>query len=207
MSENITHKELCEKTAKRFMKKFAIYDYQSAETREQPDVLIFSSDETVLFEIKVSYADFQADKYKDARQKWRLPHWARYLDWHIGTHSPFLLKKALETAEEKGKKARFEFIRGEPEIELIEREHLGNYRYFVCPDGVIPTDKLPEGWDLYYFKGGKFYLKKKSAYFRSNLKSEYRLVLHAFIRFASGNNRGFLIDKYVYRENFGRVAK
>jgi hypothetical protein len=195
--EKITHKELCEKTAKRFMDKIAIYDYQSAESLEQPDVLILS-DETTLFEIKISYADFQADKYKEARKKYRLPHWARYLEWCFETKSPFLLKKALDTVGENDRKARFKFVRGEPEIELVEREHLGNRRYFVCPDGIVPVEKIPEGWGLYYYKGGKFYLKRKSAYFRSDIKAEYRLALHALRRFASGDNTGILINTYIY---------
>ena len=198
MSEQvkITHSELCLAVAKRFNRKFALYEYKSTAYKEEPDVLIFDHGKTVLFEIKISLSDFRADQYKECRKKWCLPHWARYLDWCIETQNPFLLKKALETTGEKGKKARFKFVRGEPEIELIESAHLGNRRYFVCPWALIPVEKIPEGWGLIYYKNGKFYRIRDSGNFRSNLRAENNLIIHALRRYASGDTTGILINTY-----------
>lgn len=92
-----------------------------------------------------------------------------------------------------------QFIRFEkenPDIFLKEALHLGNYRYYVCPDGLIPVDKLPEGWGLYYYKNGKFYLKRKSAKFRSNYRKELDLVIHSFRRYANGDNTGIMVKAY-----------
>lgn len=192
----ITHRELCVATAKRFNRKFALYEYKSTASAEEPDVLVFDFSKTVLFEIKMSLSDFRADQYKDCRKKWTLPYWARYLDWQLETKSPFLLKMACEQAKKENKKARFEMVRGEPEIELIEREHLGNRRYFVCPWGIIPVESVPEGWGLLYYKNGKFFLKKESGRFRSNLRTEKNIVIHALRRYASGDSTGILINTY-----------
>lgn len=30
---------------------------------------------------------------------------------------------------------------------------LGNYRFYVCPEGLIQPDELPKGWGLLYAKG------------------------------------------------------
>lgn len=35
------------------------------------------------------------------------------------------------------------------------KHQIGNYRYYLCPDGVISPDELPEGWGLLYWNGKK----------------------------------------------------
>jgi len=63
-------------------------------------------------------------------------------------------------------------------------------------DGLVPVDKVPEGWGLLYYRSGKFYEKKKSGKFRSNLRTENNLIVHAFRRYASGDNTGILVNTY-----------
>jgi len=142
MSENnLTHYDLCFATAKRFIDKIALYEYKSfASIEEQPDVLVYGNRGTQLFEIKMSLSDFNADKYKVCRQKYTVPYWA----YQIGYNKP--------TDGEIEKKKRMELTHGKIEIDLIEKRHLGNIRYFVCPAGVIPVEKVPEGWGLYWYK-------------------------------------------------------
>ena len=188
MSEKvITHTDLCIATAKRFISRIALYEYKSFIYNEQPDVLVYGEDNTALFEIKMSLSDFNADKYKDCRIKYRAPHWINHY---------FMPEK-----DGYSKKKLVKLEKGDVEINYIEREHLGNYRYFVCPAGIIPVEKVPEGWGLYYYKNGKFYKKKKSGYFRSNLKKENALIVHALRGYASGNVKGIMVNTYKYKEN------
>ncbi|GHT52917.1 hypothetical protein FACS1894106_2700 [Spirochaetia bacterium] len=193
----ITHSELCLKTAQRFTEKVAIYEYKSSASQEEPDVLAFGFEGTTLFEIKMSLSDFNADKHKDCRIKYRVPHWAQQLFYATNRHSPTMDRLAAEQSEKAGgKKIMFKSIQGRPEVFLIEREHLGNRRYFVCPDKLIPVEKLPEGWGLYYYKKGKFYLKRGSKQFRSNLRKENHLLIHAMRRYGSGDSTGIIINTY-----------
>lgn len=40
--------------------------------------------------------------------------------------------------------------------EAEERGHqIGNYRYYLCPEGIIQPDELPDGWGLLYWNGKK----------------------------------------------------
>ncbi len=103
---------------------------------------------------------------------------------------------SIEAHEGRKKKVSVELKTGKLEIILIENEHLGNYRYYVCPWGLIPVDLLPEGWGLLYYKNGKFYRQKESWKFRSNLKKENELITHAIRRYASGDSTGILINTY-----------
>ncbi|GHT87223.1 hypothetical protein FACS1894137_14120 [Spirochaetia bacterium] len=193
----ITHSELCLKTAQRFAEKVALYEYKSYVSQEEPDVLAYGFNGTTLFEIKMSLSDFNADKYKDCRVKYHVPHWAGQLYYSTKIRSPTIDRMAAEQSEKTGgKKIVFECIQGKPEAFLIEREHLGNRRYFVCPDKLIPVEKLPEGWGLYYYKNGKFYLKKGSKPFRSNLRKENHLLIHAMRRYGSGDSTGIIINTY-----------
>jgi len=180
--ENITHGELCVAVAKRYSKKVALYEYKSTASAEEPDVLVFNQDNTILFEIKVSLSDFKRDQYKDCRKKYRCQYWAFHLP--------------INPAAMNEKNVRLKLDKGHIDIRLIEKEHLGNRRYFVCPWGVIPLDKIPEGWGLIYYKAGKFFCQKQSAKFRSDLRTENRLVVHALRRYASGDSTGILINTY-----------
>jgi len=196
----MTHKELCLATAKRFIDRVALYEYKSTSSfYEQPDVLVFGEKGTMLFEIKMSLSDFKADQYKDCRKKYRMPYWAQHINY-TRSASHFIQQQMQEQAEkEKRPRVRFLLIRGKPEVELVENEHLGNLRYFVCPWGIIPIEKIPEGWGLYYYKGGKFFKKKESGNFRSDLRTENNLAVHALRRYASGDSKGILINTYLLR--------
>jgi hypothetical protein len=192
-NKTLSHSDLCLATAKRFIDKVALWEYQSFYSLdEQPDVLIYGKKKTILFEIKMSMADFTADKYKACRKKYTVPHWAHW----IGD----------DNIDEKNKKKKLRLLHGEVEIDLIEKKHLGNRRYFVCPADVIPVNKVPEGWGLYWYKDGKFYHKKSSSRFRSNVKTECDLVAHALQRLASGNTTGIMVKTYDYKDKKGRVS-
>ncbi len=75
----LTHRELCLAAAKRFNDKFALYEYKSTASNEEPDVLVFGFAGTTLFEIKTSLSDFNADQKKESRKKYRVPLWAYHI--------------------------------------------------------------------------------------------------------------------------------
>lgn len=177
----MTHAELCLKTAERFVDKVALYEYKSFASSEEPDVLVFGYSGTTLYEIKMTRSDFIADRKKKCRCKYS----ARWWD-HV---ERFEKDKIL-------KRATIRIYQAFPELYLKQEPHLGNLRYFVCEHGLIQPEELPEGWGLYWYKGGKFYQKKVSEKFRSNLKTENHLAIHALRRFASGDKTGILVDSY-----------
>jgi hypothetical protein len=184
----ITHAELCMAVAKRYNKKIALYEYKSFASREEPDVLIFDYGQSYLFEIKVSLADFKKDQKKKARKK--------YVEHY---HIHLIQNKVLEWEEEGNKRPAREFFKLKnefTELFYIQNDHLGNRRYYVCPWGLIPVELVPEAWGLLYYKNGKFYQQKASGKFRSNLKTENDLVVHALRRYASGDNTGILVNTY-----------
>ena len=162
--DEITHMELCEKTAKRFIKEndVGVFEYQSYASSEFPDVLLFKDSRSTLFEIKVSRSDFLGDQKKECRIKWRPKGWLSYFK-----------------PTDKMKPAFVKWKTENPELYYIERPHLGIYRYYVCPYEMISPEEVPEGWGLYWYKGGRFYHKKSSKKFRRNLFKENAILTHA----------------------------
>jgi hypothetical protein len=188
----ITHRELCIATAKRFNQKMALYEYKSSVSGEEPDVLVFGYEGTELYEIKISLSDFNSDKKKECRKKFKVPYYLQILDRRL---TPALAGHIID-GNDKLKRQLIKIKREHPDIFYQEDSHLGNKRYYVCPYGLIPVSKLPEGWGLYYFRGGKFYSQRGSNNFRSNLRTEKHLMLHALRRYASGDDTGILINTY-----------
>lgn len=63
----MTHEELCEKTAKKFVQTFALWEVRGKW--ENPDVITWnSSGRSTVYEIKMSRSDFLADFKKKCRQ-------------------------------------------------------------------------------------------------------------------------------------------
>ena len=161
----MTHTELCRLTAERFVKdsgnNIALYEYQSFVSGEHPDVLVYGHS-TILFEIKMSRADFLSDKHKDARVKYKTRSYI-HRDNYTG---------------------RYEIKYHRPIARWNEKPHLGLKRYYVCESGVIQPGEV-ERWGLYWFRGGKFFKKKESEIFVRNIHAENRLLSHAFRKYAS----------------------
>lgn len=184
----MTHYELCRAAAAKFVKSqyLALWEYQSFACSEFPDVLVYTKQGgTVLYEIKMSRADFLADSKKDARIKYKN---RIYPSWAVKTKDN-QLRGRIERIDMK-------FRIMAPELYYIEKPHLGSRRYFVCPSGLISPDELPAGWGLYWYKDGKFYRKKESGNFRPDVHAERNILAHAFRRYASGGKTGILVNVY-----------
>ena len=176
----ISHYDLCELTAEKFLNKsrIVLYEYQSYATNEFPDVLCFQQGYTKLYEIKVSRQDFLKDNQKDCRKKYRVKyfpsvdHKKHRVKWESSWYKPVLQ----------------EFIQQVP--------HLGRERYYVCPKELIQPDEINNGWGLYWLHGTQLRMKKQSQAFKSNIYDELRILEHAFRKYACGNGVNVLINKY-----------
>lgn len=194
----MTHSELCLETARWAVKKgrLALWEYQSTASPEFPDVLLFKSCDTVLYEIKMSRADFFADAKKEARSKWKVGGW-----WQIESDFGHGEKKGVNGPWDRIIRKRWISWKSyRPEEFRIQAPHLGSKRFFVCPDGIIMPDEVPAGWGLIWFKDGKFRQKKDSAKFRANVRDERDLVAHAIQRMASGSDNGIVVRLYDGKE-------
>ena len=120
MSDKLTHYELCEITAKRFLKEsdIVLFEYQSQVSSEHPDVLCYNGGYTKLFEIKMDYQDFKKDKLKDCRTEYKVKYFGTF------KYYKNILKDVM-----------FEH----PQLQEFIKEypHLGRCRYYVCPKGLI----------------------------------------------------------------------
>ena len=167
----MNHYDLCKKTAEWIVKKSHVcfFEYQSYATSEFPDVLAFKDNGTNLFEIKVSRQDFLKDGSKDCRQGLQ--------DFTV-RYKP----RTYETwqyDENRNRQRVKKHISGYSET-FRQTPHLGIYRYYVCPWGLIePTEVNLFGLFWYREKDGKFFKKKDSKKFRRNLYAENNLLVHA----------------------------
>jgi len=54
---------------------------------------------------------------------------------------------------------------------------VGEFRYFLCPAGLIIVEMLPENWGLLYYNDGAISIEKKANWQNANLKNERSLLL------------------------------
>jgi hypothetical protein len=169
---NISHFDLCKKTAEWCIKKYniAIYDYQSYATSEFPDVVCFKEGySSILYEIKVSRNDFKSDSKKESRQNLRpVKKHIRKNKYSPGYYHVF-----------------------------SEKPHIGAYRYYVCPAGLInPEDVKYFGLIWYNEKNGRFIRKKDSEQFRRNIYAENNILVHAMRKLMNGVDTNIVFKKY-----------
>lgn len=52
------------------------------------------------------------------------------------------------------KTSRSDFLRDKEKFCRTHQEHaIGNYRYYLCPEGIINPTELPDNWGLLYWNG------------------------------------------------------
>lgn len=64
--------------------------------------------------------------------------------------------------------------------ELSDKQ-LGNYRYYLCPEGVIDESEIPDKWGLLVYDGKKIVKVKNATYQKSSTDAEL-LVLTSIMR-------------------------
>jgi hypothetical protein len=186
MSE-ITHYDLCEKTAKWIFKRLnadvCVFEYASWKVSEQPDVLVFKDGYSTLFEIKISKSDFRADSKKPHRrnlQDIRKKRNSFVSDDRYYKDGKFVCEKRFYSAKDY----------------LVKQvPHLGRKRYYVCPSGLISPNEINH-FGLYWYKNDRFYLKKDSIRFRNNLMNENAILTSALVNQHNRENKNILIKNW-----------
>lgn len=64
--------------------------------------------------------------------------------------------------------------------ELSDKQ-LGNYRYYLCPEGIIDESEIPDKWGLLVYDGKKIVKVKNATYQKSSTDAEL-LVLTSIMR-------------------------
>ena len=59
--------------------------------------------------------------------------------------------------------------------ELSDKQ-LGNYRYYLCPEGVIDESEIPDKWGLLVYDGKKIVKVKNATYQKSSTDAELRVL-------------------------------
>ena len=63
--------------------------------------------------------------------------------------------REVETVVVEVKTSRADFLADAKKPHRSQGKGLGMWRYFLCPEGLISPDELPQGWGLLYAKGEK----------------------------------------------------
>jgi hypothetical protein len=58
----------------------------------------------------------------------------------------------------------------------IADKQLGNYRYYLCPEGIINIDEVPEKWGLLVYDGKKIIKVKNAIYQKSSTDGELTIL-------------------------------
>ena len=72
----------------------------------------------------------------------------------LGFRSNFTIMIEAKRSRRDYRKDMSKFFRAEPE------HGVGNYRYYLCPDGLIKPEEIPSNWGLIYLKGKRLYVIK-----------------------------------------------
>ena len=77
--------------------------------------------------------------------------------------------------------------------ELSDKQ-LGNYRYYLCPEGIIDESEIPDKWGLLLYDGKKIIKVKNATYQKSSTDAEL-LVLTSIMR-----REGIIPQIFNYRK-------
>ncbi len=186
MNVDISHFDLCKKTAEWAIKKndICLWEYATNWSYEQPDVLAYKYIHTTLYEIKVSRADFLKDKKKSCRQS---------LVDTKKTIKAYIFNKSIW---DQNKSRNIKELVTTKNLIIKQQRHLGRLRYYVCPSGMIQPEEV-DYFGLYWYKNGRFFKKKESNRFIHDLKSEMALIIHALYKKNSVENTQLITRAYV----------
>ncbi len=180
MDSPISHDELGERFASHTRKKgnLAVANFSHVHTWEKPDVVVWSGGFSVhVIETKISRSDFK----RDAAKEWR--HTADSFDLHIKRQFERQLEQhnKRHAEEEKRHAERHQWMnerlvaQGRDPMPLpafrgygfqfchpTRVRGMGKYRSYLCPEGLISVNELPERWGLIYYNHltGKFRVKR-----------------------------------------------
>lgn len=75
------------------------------------------------------------------------------------------------------KTSHSDFLADQKKVARKETKYaVGDFRYYLCPEGVISKDELPNGWGLLYFDGRRISKVVQATYQPSNKKWDLMLL-------------------------------
>jgi hypothetical protein len=123
-------------------------------------------------------------------------------------YTPYRRRYEGSDSNEKREKVILEFQNGDVEISMIEKEHLGNYRYYVCPAGVIPVEKVPEGWGLLeVHRGRDIHTSVFAKVQEKNWKSEQNILISVLRRLNIAKDDHVAIQRFTVDGFLGVPSK
>lgn len=71
-------------------------------------------------------------------------------------HPDIYATNGCESAVIEVKTSHTDFLADQKKLSRTNPEYtMGDYRYYLCPEGVIKPEELPESWGLLYYRDGK----------------------------------------------------
>jgi hypothetical protein len=183
MNDQISHDQLGELYAAKMRRsgKLAIANYKHINTWEHPDVVVWMTGFSIhTIEVKVSKSDFRRDAKKPFRETFGAYHLRCLQDFdkRLKQHEASVAEEERRAAERHvlmNERRRASGIAEEPYSSPVNahwrkfyycnpcrHKGMGNYRSYLCPEGLIVPGDIPDGWGLIWYsphKGGAFRVK------------------------------------------------
>lgn len=94
------------------------------------------------------------------------------------------------------KTSHADFLADQKKLTRREAKYaMGDYRYYLCPEGIIKPEELPENWGLLYYDNGKIRKIVQAGRFQNVDKVWDMLLLTSIMR-----REGLLGKTYNYRK-------
>lgn len=75
------------------------------------------------------------------------------------------------------KVSRSDFLRdAKKDVRINPKEGAGNFRYYLCPVGMVSPEEVPDTWGLLYEKDGKITLAKEAIEQEANNRAENAIL-------------------------------
>jgi hypothetical protein len=176
----VSHDALGELYAAKMRKSgnLAVANFSHVHTWEKPDVVVWNGGFSVhVIETKISRSDFK----RDAAKEWR--YTADSFDLHIKREFERQLARHSEQERQSEERHRANYAAMNERLAAQGREPIlappckhypfqfchpqrvrgmGKYRSYLCPEGLISVDEVPERWGLIVYNSttGKFRVKR-----------------------------------------------
>jgi hypothetical protein len=159
----------------------AVANYKHINTWEHPEVVVWMSGFSIhTIEVKVSKSDFRRDAEKPFRHTSDEYHQRclKDFDKQLKRHQASVAEEERKNRERHmlmNERRRNNGVPEEPYVEPVgahwkkfwysgpwRHKGMGNYRSYLCPEGLIVPGDIPDGWGLIWYSphnGGTFRVK------------------------------------------------
>lgn len=135
---------------------------------------------------------------RENAEKWRTPYQLSAVELVCaGCENPDVYAtNGCDSAVIEVKTSHSDFLNDQKKLSRRDKGFaMGNYRYYLCPEGIISEDELPEGWGLLYEKDGRIHKVVPALEHRdANMRWDV-MLLSSILR-----REGLLNKVYNYRQ-------